>query len=115
MPKSHQRYANTTPQTLINRAAKVGGNTAILVERLMRDRPHPEQGFRAAYGILSLARRYEVERLEAACERALTINALSYSSVANILKTGLDQAPTEAETVMPAPAHGNIRGKAYYQ
>src|SRR5262249_19092404 len=30
MPKAHQRYANTTPRTLIDRAAKVGGNTAIL-------------------------------------------------------------------------------------
>jgi len=115
MPKAHQRYANTTPRTLIDRAAKVGGNTAILVERLMRDRPHPEQGFRAAYGILSLVKRYEVERLEAACERALTIGALSYSSVANILKTGLDQAPPVAEPLKPAPTHGNIRGKGYYQ
>jgi hypothetical protein len=32
-------------------------------------------------GILALARRYERERLEAACERALAINAISYSSV----------------------------------
>ena len=37
------------------------------------------------------------------------------SSVANILKSGLDQVPAVAETVMPTPAHGNIRGKTYYQ
>jgi hypothetical protein len=29
-------------------------------------------------GIIALARRYERDRLEAACERALAINAISY-------------------------------------
>ena len=56
-----------------------------------------------------------MKMLELACERALSINALSYSSVANILKSGLDQAPPESEAVKPAPPHGNIRGKTYYQ
>jgi transposase len=115
MPKAHQRYANTTPASLIAQAAKLGPNTAILVERLMRDRPHPEQGYRSAFGILSLCRRYQRDRLEAACERALTINAVSYSSVAAILKAGLDRAPRAAEPIKPTPPHTNIRGGTYYQ
>jgi DNA-binding protein H-NS len=36
--------------------------------------------------VSSLWRRYERDRLEAACERALAINAISYSSVNAILK-----------------------------
>jgi hypothetical protein len=48
----------------LNDAAKIGVNTAILVERVMCDRPHPEQGYRSAFGILSLARRYETDRLK---------------------------------------------------
>jgi len=115
MSPSHQHYANTTPASLIKQAAKIGRNAAILIERLMRDRPHPQQGYRAAQGVLSLARRYGPERLEAACDRALTINALSYSSVSTILKSGLDQAPPGAEPVKPTPVHGNIRGSSYYQ
>jgi transposase len=87
MPKAHQRYANVTPASLIKLAARIGVNAAILVERMMRERPHPEQGYRSAMGILALARRYERQRLEAACERALTINAISYSSVSAILKS----------------------------
>jgi len=79
-----------TPASLIRQATGIGANTAILVERMMRDRPHPEQGYRSAFGVLSLARRYERERLEAACERALIINAISYSSVNAILKSGLE-------------------------
>lgn len=115
MPKAHQRYANTTPASLIRLAAGIGPNTAILVEPMMRDRPHPEQGYRSAFGILSLARRYERERLEAACERALTINAITYCSVTAILRSGLDRAPTAATAAKPAPPHANIRGGAYYQ
>lgn len=114
MPKAHRRYANTTPESLIRQAARIGVNTAILVERMMRDRPHPEQGYRSAMGVLSLGRRFDKPRLEAACERALTINAISYSSVNAILKSGLDRAKP-AEPVRPSPVHGNIRGNAYYQ
>ena len=115
MPKAHQRYANRTPASLIEQAARIGTNTAILVERLMRDRPHPEQGYRSAMGVLSLARRYERDRLEAACDRALVINAVSYSSVSAILKSGLDRVRPAAVPAKPAPAHTNIRGRSYYQ
>lgn len=64
MPKTHQRYDNTTPASLIRQAAGIDANTAILVEQMMRDRPHPEQGYRSTFCILSLARRYERDRLE---------------------------------------------------
>jgi transposase len=115
MPKAHQRYANMTPADLIKMAARIGGNAAILVERMMRARPHPEQGYRSAMGIIALARRYERDRLEAACERALAINAISYSSVNAILKSGLDRVRPATEPVKATPPHPNIRGGAYYQ
>jgi transposase len=115
MPKSHQRYADATPASLMARAARIGVNAAILVERMLHERPHPEHGYRAAMGIVSLSRRYGPLRLEAACGRALTINAISYSSVSSILKSGLDRAESDAGAVKPVPAHANIRGGAYYQ
>ena len=114
MPRAHRRYANTTPATLIERARRVGPNCAILVKRLMADRPHPEQGFRASYGVLSLKRQYPDHRLEAACERALQINAVSYSSLKSILKTGIDQSPPATDPPRSAPKHRNIRGPAYF-
>ena len=115
MPSAHRRYADRTPASLIGRARRIGPNTAVLVERMMRDRPHPEQGYRSAMGVISLARRYEAERVEAACERALTINALSYSSLTAILRSGLDRAAPEREPLLPLPTHDNIRGPAYYR
>ena len=96
-------------------AARIGVNAATLVERMMRERPHPEQGYRSAMGIIALARRYERDRLEAACERALAINAINYSSVSAILKSGLGRASPAAEPIKATPSHANIRGGAYYQ
>ena len=46
-----------------------------------------EQGFRSCLGIMRLAKPYGPDALEAACERALTIGARSYSSVNSILKS----------------------------
>jgi transposase len=59
----------------ISERAAIGVKAATLVERIMREGPHPEQGYCSAMRIIALARRYERDRLEAACERALAINA----------------------------------------
>ena len=115
MPKAHQRYADRTPASLIANATKMGVNVAIMVERIMLDRRHPEQGYRSAMGILALGRGYGHARLDAACDRALAIEAITYASVHSILKSGLDQAKPSREPNPPTPTHGNIRGAAYYQ
>jgi transposase len=83
----------------------------------MASRKHPEQGFRSCLGILRLAQRYDPQRLERACQRALRIGGHSYKSVKSILENGLEtQSVDEAssrETLVPV-SHGNIRGKDYY-
>ena len=59
-----------------------------------------------------MARRYERDRLEAACERALAINAISYSSVSAILKSspnGPNAFLTSAEPKTAANAFGAHR------
>ena len=115
MPKAHQRHDGMTPEYLVTRAGRVGYHVAVLVERLMRDRPHPEQGYRSALGVLSLERRFGRDRLGAACDRALIHNTVSYASVQSILVTGLDKAANALDPILPTPCHDNIRGPAYYQ
>ena len=100
----------------LRRTEFIGGtaNTEILVDVIMRNRPHPEQGFRSCIGILRLAKTYGSERLEAACERALEIDATSYSSVASILKNKLERRAPRQATDGPAIDHPNIRGPQYF-
>ena len=63
-PSSHRRYADWTPERIRRLAGEIGRNTAALVEIIMRERPHPEQGFRASVGIIRLAKSYGRERLK---------------------------------------------------
>jgi len=115
MPKSHQRYLEWTPSRILIWAKKTGEATADLLAEIMARRPHPEQGFRSCLGIMRLGKAYGDERLEAACERALVINAFSYKSVQSILKTGLDQQPLPEQPKQQDPIdHQNIRGSHYY-
>jgi transposase len=116
MPDAHRRHAEWTPQRITGWAAKTGPATAGLVAKILESRPHPEQGYRAALGIIRLAGRYGDARAEAACARALHLNAHSYRSVESILKHGLDAQPLPgASPVLPPhPAHANVRGAAYY-
>jgi transposase len=114
MPSSHRRYRDWTLERIKREATAIGPHTSALVEVVLRERPHPEQGFRSCRGILNLAASYGRERLEAACERALAIGARSFTNVKSILNTRLDRKRPEQAAEGPAIAHNNIRGRDYY-
>ena len=114
MPPNHRFRADWSPERIRRQASRVGPNTEAFVEVVMRDRKHPEQGYRTCLGVIRLAKTFGRTRLEAACERALTINARSYSSLHSILKNGLDRKPRNPATDEPAIKHTNIRGADYF-
>ncbi len=114
MPASHRRYAGWTPEEIRRRAARVGPNTATLVDVILRERTHPEQGFRSCLGIVRLAKPHGRDALEAACLRALETNARSYKSVNSILKNNLHRRRPEKAADGPAISHPNIRGADYF-
>ena len=116
MPKGHREMAEWTPERIINWAASVGEYTARLINALIERKAHPQQAFRAAAGIIRLGKRDGNERVEAACRRAFTTNAISYSSVESILKHRLDEVPLPQDTrqsTLPL-FHDNVRGSGYY-
>ena len=114
MPRAHRDYSEWNPPRLIAWAKKVGPGTAALVEGIMLRKKHPQQGFNACLGVMSLRKSYEDERIEAACARAVKVRAFSYQSVKAILKNGLDRQALPEEPNTPLPLHGNIRGADYY-
>jgi hypothetical protein len=67
--------------------------------------------------VFRLADRYGPPRMEAACQRALTLNACSYRSLKSILETGLDRQSLEpvAPPALHSQLHANVRGAAYYR
>ena len=114
MPSHHRKYADWTPGRITRQAAGIGPNCATLAEVIQRDRKHPEQGFRACMGILRLVKTHGKDRVEAACERALEINARSLGSVKSILKNNLERRRRERAADGPAIIHNNIRGAGYF-
>jgi transposase len=81
---------------------------------VMADRPHPEQGYRTCLGVLALVKTYGPERVDAACQRGVTIRARTVTSIRSILKNGLDRAFLEGSEDASLLQHANIRGGGYY-
>jgi transposase len=114
MPSAHRRYAEWTPERLQRQARAIGPNTEGLVIAVMARRPHPEQGFRTCLGVLRLFRGIEPARAEAVSLRATEIGALTYASVASILKHRLDRSASPRAADDTPLLHDNIRGPRYY-
>jgi transposase len=120
MPESHRRHMQWTPGRLLNWGEKIGPGTRAVVQWQFDNRPHPEQGYRTCLGLLSLAKTYGEQRLEAACRRALTIGSPTRKRIEAILEARLDQHPDlfpGADTAAPTAsrAHGNVRGAQYFR
>jgi transposase len=115
MPKSHQAHLERTPSRLIHWGETVGSATAEVIRTILASRPHPEMGYRACLGILRLAKTYSNERLEAASQRALQLQARSYTSLRSILKRSLDRQTTlDPDSSKSGRRHENVRGADYY-
>jgi transposase len=116
MPSSHRAHAEWTPSRILAWAEQVGPNARALCEVILRERHHPEWGYRSCLGLFRLAKKYGNERLDAASRRALYAGARSYRPVLTILQHNLDGQPLPQPDV-PASAgasHENVRGPDYY-
>lgn len=115
MPAAHRAHMEWSPQRLIHWGQDIGVATAVVVTRLLERHKHPEHGYRACLGLLSLAKRYGKARLEAACALALQIGACQYRHVRDILANNRDQSPPGAAGEWVSPDHAHVRGPNYYQ
>jgi len=115
MPSDHQKHLEWSPSRILDWAAKMGPSTVALVQRILENRPHPEQGYRACLGVLRLSKHYPTARVEAAAWRAVQFNTCSFKSFKSILLRGLDRlGPIEVQATRTKGVHGNIRGPRYY-
>ena len=88
-----------------------------MVTAIIESRDHPEQGYRAALGIIRLAKGYAADRLDAACRRALALDVCRYQSIKSILRSGKDKEPLFSEPLAISSCHNlhpNVRGPEYY-
>lgn len=110
-PEKHQAVVEQSHARLLERATAIGPATADLIRLQATLKRHPEQTWRAAMGILRLAKDFSPEKLEVACGRALALQSYSYRAVRALITA----TPAACVSVPRLPAHGNVRGSDYFQ
>jgi transposase len=115
-PASHRAHLEWTPSRLIEWSQSIGPHTAALVEYVIRTKPHPEQGYRSALGILRLGDKHGKDRLERACDKAFQIRSPSYKTLKTMLAQRMESTPLRESATTDAEHLGaaNVRGGDYY-
>ena len=117
MPSTHQFIAEWSPEKFLKWAGNIGPHTQDYVDQILKQKPYPEQGYRACLGVLSFAKKTAVgkDRLELACKRAAYFQSYGYHVIKRILDNKLEQVETDPTPQLKLPLHDNIRGENYYQ
>ncbi len=88
-----------------------------MIDHVIRSKPHLEQGYRSALGILRLSRAAGAARLELACARALDIRSPHYRTIKTMLKNSAwkrSDRPNTAADAGPVELRlgaANVRGR----
>jgi transposase len=93
LPPEAIAYKMRDPQWCLRQGEEIGSHCFIVMKKLFED--HVLDNLRAAQGVVSLAKKYGMVRLEAACLRALAFDSPKYRTVKTILEKGLDHQELE--------------------
>ena len=115
MPSQHRFYAQWSPERFTRWAQSIGDDVAEMIRVVLKSRKHPEQAFKTCMGILNLVKKYEPDRLNKACARALDFGFYSYKRIKSILDKGLEEEPLAESRELTVSSHENIRGSQYYK
>lgn len=103
------------------RAAAIDNILLVYLKEVADQKKYPPLVFRVCRGIMSLEKKYGLERLVAACAYASQARMYGYNEVKDILERGddVDYMPSsDADPKKDNPAsparHKNIRGRDYY-
>ncbi len=103
-PPEKIAFMMRTPAWCRRRAGELGESVSQLVGVLME--VNALYRLRSAQGVVHLADKYDAERLNAACRRAIDVGDPSYKTVKGILVAGTEHDGDEAPESPPsAPAH----------
>ena len=114
MPENHKAVAefNRYDGTYYRwKAGQIGTNAGKFVNALLDNAEFEEQAYKSCMGVISFSRTYESSRVDRACEKAIALNSVNYTTLKNILKNGQDKQSvnisSDADT--PTPYHENLR------
>ena len=119
LSSKHQLYMQWSPEYFKNKANVHGKHVVKCVEHILESVDYPEIGYKRVIGLLQLHKAYGSNRLNRACQIALTADMVSYTRIKNILKNNMDKATDflngENKDSSHIPVHSNIRGANAYK
>jgi len=112
MTEGHRRQAEQDRRTgadYLVWAETIGRHTRTVIELMLKAQAFEETAYRSCMGVLQFAKKYNSEKLETACARALEIGSPCYTTVKNLL-----QNPPPTRRPQPLPRHENLRDPAEF-
>jgi len=115
MPANHQavvEFNRYDGRYYRAQASRIGSHVRQFVNTLLDSAEFEEQAYKSCMAVINFSRKYGNERVDRACEKAIVLNAVTYTTLRNILKNGQDKQPincnsSDADT--PTPYHDNLR------
>ena len=93
------------------KSKEIGPCAETFVKTLLEKADFEEQAYKSCMGVLNFSRTYGNARVERACEKAIRLHSVTYTTLKNILKNGQDLQPAtvNADADTPTPYHENLR------
>ena len=118
LPGHHGSYEKDLEE-IYQRAGEIDNILLLYLRDVAEQAKYPPKAFRSCRGIMSLERKYGLDRLVAACACAAEGRLYGYNEVRGILERGDDAAflspdGENAEVAHEPQRHKNIRGREYY-
>ncbi|WP_188207446.1 IS21 family transposase [Alkalibacillus aidingensis] len=119
MPREHQQYIDFNQEYVLKWARSVGNHALKTVESILASYQSEKQGLKSCLGLIKLADKHSIERLELACEKALSYTPRpTLKSIQTILKTGQEKVMNENDrsslNQTNKSSYGFTRGADYY-
>jgi transposase/DNA-binding phage protein len=120
MPKDHKQFIDFNQETVLEWAESAGNHILTTVKCILAAYRTEKQALKSCLGLMKLADKHSISRVEKACERALSYTPRpTLKSIQTILKTGQDklnhvESSENRTPVKSEISHGFTRGSAYY-
>ena len=115
-PAAHRAYSQDDAKQLIEWSDRAGDGISSFVKRHMEMHRRPANTIQAIKSLRTMEREFGLERLNAACVRAVKISTCSVASVRSMLQRRIESAPIRSDVKedAPLPGHSNVRGANSY-
>ena len=117
MPETHRKYLAYNTESFLEWGSSVGESTLMVVKNFLYMHKVEQQGYKPCASLMKLADNYSTDRLEKACEKALSYTpSPCLKNISTILKNGQDKVPSiKAKPSDRGKSYGITRGASYFK